>query len=99
MRRQLSQLLIITLMLISPLSFSTDQVPNFAPEYQVSLSQRQMTGFFIAVVSCPGRSALRPAADSAERHAVSPPFIPYIDQTPILHCSRAPPWPGLPMNS
>lgn len=91
MRRQLSKLLIVTLMLISPLSFSTDKVPNFAPECEVSLSHRQIAGSDIAVVCCPGRCAPRLATDSAERYAVSPPFIPHIDHFRVLYCSRAPP--------
>jgi len=39
--RLFSKLLIVSLLLVSPLSFSTDRIPNFTPECEVSASTRK----------------------------------------------------------
>lgn len=43
MRKQLSQLLIITLLFLSPLSFSTDKIPDFKPTCDVQVTDAKRT--------------------------------------------------------
>jgi hypothetical protein len=89
--RCLAQTLIMVLMLISPLSFSTDKVTNFTYECPVSTtctikSSRRITlqRQFTAALASPAPSPTR-------TYAVAAPLTPAVD----LHCfpshGRAPP--------
>jgi hypothetical protein len=89
--RRLAQSLITILVLISPLSFSTDKVSNFTYECPVSTTctittsrritqQRQFTATLKPPVSSPTCS-----------HTLSAPLIPAVDQHRFPSHCRAPP--------
>ncbi|QOX78877.1 hypothetical protein FY034_08005 [Trichlorobacter lovleyi] len=89
--RRLAQTLITVLMLISPLSFSTDKVTNFTYECPVSTtctikSNRRITlqrQFTAALVS--------PAPAVTSSYAVTAPRTPAVDQHCFPSHGRAPP--------
>ena len=93
MRRHLSQTVIIILMILSPLSFSTDKIPNFAPECEVRLIFGEKSGVAVAAIRSLNPSLLCIATGSVTRYAVSPPPYPHMDSLRIPPGSRAPPSP------
>jgi hypothetical protein len=91
MRRQLSQLLILLLMLLSPLTFSTDKVPNFTPDGEACASFRAKAAQTAAVVrSAPTQRPPR-ARQAVTRYAAPAPRTPRITSFAIPLRGRAPP--------
>lgn len=91
MKRLLSQLLISILLLISPLSFSTDKVKNFTYECPVSSNCSIKSKRTAVVRQSPPPVTLHKTALPSQRIALPAPINPPV----ILHCiithSRAPP--------
>jgi len=92
MRRHLSQTLILIVMLLSPLTFSTNKVPNFAPDCEIQAACREKTSQATAAI----RSTAKPpwrhhAAPAVMRFALSPPTTPHAESLRIPSSSRAPP--------
>lgn len=89
--RRLSQSLIVILMLISPLSFSTDKVPNFAYECPVSTGCAIKTRRTVAVNQRSDGIIPRELSSSAKRHGLPAPITPSIELICSDSPSRSPP--------
>lgn len=59
MRRLLSQTLIILLLLLGPVTFTTASIPNFQPDCETGNSQRAKTTVRVAISDRPPRTALK----------------------------------------
>ncbi|MDD2310068.1 MAG: hypothetical protein PHH91_10850 [Desulfuromonadaceae bacterium] len=92
LRRDLSCLLVITLLLLSAISFSTEKIPNFKPDCETTSIQKSTSASPVAVVRCP-------TIPTAKKNSVSPaiclaltaPMAPVIELFYLPVASRAPP--------
>lgn len=91
MRRYLSQSLILILALLSPLTFSTDKVPNFTPDCEIQFTQGTKSSRIVIVRRCPVSPKAAVAGTATTRYIVSPPSTPHTSSLCIPSSSRAPP--------
>lgn len=91
MRRQLSQLLILIVMLLSPLTFSTDKVPNFTPDGEACSSFRVKSEQAVTVPRITPSSKAPSALQTVTRYTTSDPRTPRIASVAIPLRGRAPP--------
>lgn len=93
--RRLSQALIILLLLIAPVSYSTDKIPNFKPDCESSSPLREKTTKKVAVARRSGSASPRLS------HELIIPFSLLFCSTPpqnnfqLSNRGRAPPAPPL----
>ena len=88
--RDLSRLLVLILLVLSPLTFSNDNIPNFQPDGVSSYSLSTKNNFAVAVMQ-PDKPTKITAAEATVTTPHSPNSDPHI--SPILSSqpSRAPP--------
>ncbi len=91
-RKYLPQLLIILLLLLTPLTFSNDNIPNFEPECEIS-SLVFTKGVTASAVLAPIPSIVHHAhaQSPAPSYLISAHFIPSATQISLATPSRAPP--------
>jgi hypothetical protein len=88
--RDLSRLLILILLILSPLTFSNDNIPNFQPDGVSNFSLSTKSCRTVAVV----RSEKSPTVVSADAGIVLPQTscsLPHITPVCLFQISRAPP--------
>jgi len=91
MYRCLSKALIIVLMLLSPVSFSTDKIPNFAPDCEARLLYVEKS-VLAAVDTCLQTTVrFRDQPGSIREHFAFPLAFSHIDSILTVYSSRAPP--------
>lgn len=84
MRKQFSHALIIILILICPLSFTTEKVPDFKPECNISVTALEPRAAMAARRLCaPVRPAAYPESPVTE-------FYPFLSQLPIERFTTPP---------
>jgi len=92
LRRDLSYLLVITLLLLSAISFSTEKIPNFKPDCETTSVQKSTKASPVAVVRSPSVSKTKNNTSSpAIRFISSAPTVPVIELFSLPVASRAPP--------
>jgi hypothetical protein len=89
--RRLAQTLITVLMLISPLSFSTDKVTNFTYECPVSTTCTIKSNRRISLQRQFAAALVSPAPSSTRDYAIAAPLTPAVDQHCFPSHGRAPP--------
>jgi len=89
--RRLAQTLITVLMLISPLSFSTDKVTNFTYECPVSTTCTIKSNRRISLQRQFTAALTSPAPSPTRNYAVAVPLTPAVDQHCFPSHGRAPP--------
>lgn len=92
LRRDLSYLLVITLLLLSAVSFSTEKIPNFKPDCETTSIQKSTKASPVAVIRSPSLSKTKNNTSIiATPLALSAPCIPVIELFSLPVASRAPP--------
>jgi hypothetical protein len=92
LRRELSCLLVMALLLVSAITFSTNEIPNFRPDCKTASVQKIPSTSTVAVARCL-------SAATAENDTSSAPIVPTIpahvtppaDSFSLANTSRAPP--------
>jgi hypothetical protein len=91
LRRDLSCLLVITLLLLSAISFSTEKIPNFKPDCETHQTQKENNRTTVAIIR------ISPKSTTITHTQTIYLYIQAVTQTPTqeLFCfsspSRAPP--------
>jgi hypothetical protein len=91
MRRQLSQMLILIVMLLSPLTFSTDKVPNFVPDGETCSSFRVKSEQIATVARITPSPKASRTQQAVSRYTTADPRTPHIASIAIPLRGRAPP--------
>lgn len=89
--RRLAQTLITVLMLISPLSFSTDKVTNFTYECPVSTTCTIKSNRRIVLQRQFTAAVILPAPSITSNYTIIAPLTPAVDQHCFPSHGRAPP--------
>ena len=92
LRRDLSYLLVITLLLLSAVSFSTEKIPNFKPDCETTSVQKSTKASPVAVIRSHSLSKTKNNTSVIVTPlALSTPRIPVIELFSLPVASRAPP--------
>jgi hypothetical protein len=89
MLTELSSLLIALLLFLSPVSFSSEKIPDFSPDCRVTSA----TASFIAVSSLDGSTydPILPHRQEIQECSIAPTIIPAANTSRIALVERAPP--------
>lgn len=91
-RRYLSHLLIATLLLLTPITFSNDNIPNFQPECETRSAVRITMRSAVAIFRSSGVTTLQKIKTAhSPRYSFPTPLFPAILQLSLATPSRAPP--------
>lgn len=91
MRRYLSHTLIAVLVLICPLTFSTDRVPDFKTTCVIKSAHGKKGAVTVAAVRCSGESPPRLYRNFSRQRLPPSPSIPHIGLFRLPTYGRAPP--------
>lgn len=91
MRKHLSRALITVLVLICPLSFSTDRVPDFKPACNIQTAHGKKATVTVAAISRSGSSPARLSRRCVTRYFLPSSTIPPIGRFQLPSRGRAPP--------
>lgn len=90
LQKHLSQLLVVTLLLLAPLSFSTDSIPDFKPACDISATS--ITKIVVAAIDSSAAPPSLPSDPAVAARYVLPSTIGPVDARPsIPSFGRAPP--------
>ena len=91
MRRLLSQILIIILLLLGPITFTTANIPNFQPDCETGSSQRIKATIRVAVSDQPQRSTPNTRAAIAPQEIIPATIHPPHSNLFFPSCYSRPP--------
>lgn len=91
LRRDLSFLLVFTLLLLSAITFSTEKIPNFKPDCQTHQAPKEKNRTTVAVVRTSPRSTTITPRQTIQEHPHSATPTPVQEIFSFPASSRAPP--------
>jgi hypothetical protein len=91
LRRELSCLLVLTLLLLSAVTFSTDKIPNFNPDCKTHSALKIKSASAVAVVSCLSESSVVDTSPTVVCPTFSASVTPLVEWFSLATSSRGPP--------
>lgn len=91
LRRELSCLLVLTLLLLSAITFSTDKIPNFKPDCKTHSALKIKSAAAVAVATCLSEPCLDTISPADASPTISAPVSSPVEWFSLTTSSRGPP--------